>query len=329
MGAIIGVVTDLDDIDVDIRARGRPGDLELGVLAGRQYGVVAHRQLVAIGLGRSAIQRRVSAGRLHRLHTGVYAVGHRSLTQRGTWMAAVLAGGPGALLGQRCAAAAWSLRRGAPTRVDVVVPGRSRRGMPGIALHLPRSIHPEDRAVIEGIPVTSVARTLVDLAEVLQPAELERAFEEAERLRLLDLGAIEEVMGRSHGRRGLRPLRALVAELQPAPETRSELERRFVSLCRDAGLPPPALNAGVCGFYVDAVWHDRRLVVELDSREYHLNRAAFERDRDRDAVLQVAGYRVLRLTHRRLVREPRQVAETVRALLGEPPAFAGLPAPAR
>jgi REase_MTES_1575 len=231
-------------------------------------------------------------------------------------MAAVLACGPDALLSHRNAAALWLLRPSARAEVDVTVPQRTRRGRRGIKLHQVRRFHPDDRSLHEGIPVTTVARTLLDLAEVVPRRDLERAFEEAERLRLLDMRAIESLWQRSRGRRGLRPLGALLAvQHEPEQTTRSELERRFLRLCHDAGLPRPAVNLFVAGFEVDAVWQDKQLVVELDGHAYHRTRAAFERDRIRDAALQLAGYRVVRVTQRRLVSQPFAVAETVRALL--------------
>jgi len=143
-------------------------------------------------------------------------------------------------------------------------------------------------------------------------------FEEAERLRLVDVRAIQAVVARGHGRRGVGALAAALAEARTRPlsDTRSELERRFVDLIESTGLPPPATNVLVEGFLVDAVWPRKRLVVELDGRRYHHTRAAFERDRIRDAALQVAGYRVLRITWKRLDREPHIIGATIRALLG-------------
>jgi very-short-patch-repair endonuclease len=165
-------------------------------------------------------------------------------------------------------------------------------------------------------PLTTVGRTLLDLAEVLRPRELDRAFEEAERLRLLDIRALEQLWQRSRRRHGLRRLGALIAEQrEPAPATRSELERRFLDLCRDSELPTPAVNAQAAGLEVDALWPDQQLVVELDGHAFHHTRAAFERDRIRDAKLQLAGYRVLRVTHERLETEWAVVAAVVRALL--------------
>jgi hypothetical protein len=252
-----------------------------------------------------------------RNHVGVYAVGHRGLSLHGRWMAAVLACGPGALLSHQDAAAllrilSWT----AHSTINVTIPGRRRRGRPGIALHQVRRLHREDRAVAEQIPVTSVARTLLDLAEVVRPQQLERSLEEAERLRLLDLEAVERLLDRSRGRRGRVVLAMMLRDYRGSPpSTRSELEGRFLALCRQAGLPPPAVNVRVAGLEVDAVWHDHRLVAELDGHEFHRTRAAFERDRIRDARLQLAGYSVVRFTYRRLESAPAEVVQTVRSLL--------------
>jgi hypothetical protein len=286
----------------------------IATLAGRQHGVVARQQLEALGFTVTAIKHRVACGRLHPLHRGVYAVGHASLAPRGWQLAAVLACGAGAMLSHRSAAALWGLLPTARRLVDVSS-GRSRRGARGIALHRVRRLDPADRAEHDGIPVTSVARTLLDLAEVVPPRLLERAFEEAERLSLLDRTAIVATCDRGVGRRGVTALRALVtAHRPPAALVRSELERRFVELCRDADLPFPAMNVVVAGLEVDAVWPDQRLVVELDGHAFHRTAAAFERDRERDATLALAGFRVVRITYRRLHSEPATVAGIVRAL---------------
>ncbi len=169
------------------------------------------------------------------------------------------------------------------------------------------------------IPVTTVARTLVDLAGVLAFGDLARTLEEAERLRLLDLTGLQQILSRGSRRRGTRRLREILADALPgAAATRSHLERRFLALCDKAALPPPRVNVIVCGLEVDAVWLRQRLVVELDGHAYHRTRAAFERDRARDTALQLAGFRVLRVTHLRLEREPAAVLNAVRALLESP-----------
>jgi very-short-patch-repair endonuclease len=184
-------------------------------------------------------------------------------------------------------------------------------------LHQVRRLDPRDVTIKDGIPVTTVARTLLDLAEVLHPRQLERALEEAERLRRFDLRSIEDVARRSRGRRGLRPLVAVLgATLDTPPATRSDLERMFLDLCRDGGLPQPQVNVLVEGYEVDAHWPGANLIVELDSWGFHRTRRAFERDRARDMKLKLAGYTVLRLTWRQLTEDRDNVATTLRALLG-------------
>lgn len=231
-------------------------------------------------------------------------------------MAAVLACGPTALLSHRDAAALWGLTRpGSHAGTDVTTARRCRR-RPGIALHRSRRVHPEDRAGRDGIPVTSVARTLLDVAEVVPPWRLERAIEEADRHGLFDLRAVDGLIERSRGRHGLKPLGAALRGYRPPAFTRSGFERRFIELCRGAGLPEPAANLWLAGGEADMSWPERRLVVELDTAAHHQTQSAFERDRARDATLQLAGYRVLRVTDRRLERAPQEVVRAVRSLLG-------------
>jgi very-short-patch-repair endonuclease len=277
--------------------------------------VVAIWQLLALGFSRSAIGRWVESGRLHRVHSGVYAVGHRRLGPRGWWMAAVLACGPGAVLSHQSAARLWGILGGHGSRTHVTVPARGRPRRAGIARHQVRRLDPQDRTKRDGIPLTSLARTLLDVAEVA-PSQLDRAYEAAERLRLLDLAALHKLCERSPGRRGLKPLRALMADqARFAEDTNTGLEEQFAAFCRRHRLPPPAFNVLVEGYLVDAVWVDRRLVVELDSWSFHRTRAAFERDRVRDSALQLAGYRTIRITWRRLTSEPEAVGSTIRQLL--------------
>jgi very-short-patch-repair endonuclease len=233
-------------------------------------------------------------------------------------MAAVLACGPGALLSHRSGASLWGLIQSDRSAIDVTVIGCRRQRRPRITLHRARKLHPDDRAEVDWIPVTSLARTLLDLAALLPFRRFERAIEEAERLRLFDLRAVAALVERTRGHRGRRALIAAVGAYRPGRLTRSELERLFLDLCRDAGLPTPSTNIFVAEYEVDVVWLEQKLVVELDSREFHLTRAAFERDRIRDATLQLAGYRVLRITHTRLRNEPEAIVDTVRGLLATP-----------
>jgi hypothetical protein len=224
-------------------------DTVIARLAARQHGVVALWQLTALGVSTSGISRRVADGRLRRVHQGVYAVG--PLDRRGYWMAAVLACGERALLSHRDAAMLWSLRRTSRTAVDVTAPGTRRRRRPRITVHGSTELHPDDRAEVDGIPVTSVPRTLLDLAEVVPAEHLRRAYEAAERRELLDMRAVHELIARSNGRRGLSALLALLDyDPREAIESKSDLESRFLDLVRDAGLPIPQLNVLVEGFLV-------------------------------------------------------------------------------
>ena len=257
-------------------------------------------------MGQDAVQYRADAGRLHRIHRGVYAVGRRGLTGHGRWMAAVLAYAPNGVLSHRCAASLHGLLFYSGHRIDVTsLTGKSR---PGIVVHRVRELPDDDRILVDGIPVTSTARTLCDLARVVSPDRVARAVEAAERLGVLDLRAFER-------RTPPRALREALAGYYDPGFVRSELERRFARLCRDVGLPPPAMNVWVCGQEVDALWKDQKVVVELDGYEAHRTRAAFERDRKRDAALLLAGYSVLRVTGRRLEDDSAGVVAAVRSLL--------------
>jgi putative AbiEi antitoxin of type IV toxin-antitoxin system/uncharacterized protein DUF559 len=304
---------DVPELSDPIRPSGPARDRELAKLATRQHGVVTLRQLLAFGFTRVAVRRRLSAGRLHPIHPGVYAVGHPRLTVKGLFIAAVHYGGEGALLSHRSAAELWGLISPS-SLVDVTIAShRRRRG--NVVWHEARTLHSDDRATKDGIPVTSVARTLLDVAEVLSKPRLERVLEDAERLRLFDLRKLQELLSRSPGRRGVKPLRAVLqSQSGSVPMTRSELERAFLDFCDEVGLPRPAPNVWVEGFEVDGVWPDAALIVELDSFEFHRTRAAFERDRARDTKLQVAGYRVVRVTDRRLTGERSTLEQEIKRL---------------
>ena len=294
----------------------RRWDAGIAQLADLQHGVVARRQLLELGLGRGAIARRVEAKRLHPVHRGVNAVGRRTISQRGVWMAATLACGPGAVLSHRPAAALLGMRNGAGATVDVTVPRGLRRRI-GIRPH--RALLPEDeRTIHAGIPVTSVFRTLLDLAATLQPHELRQALEQAEALGLADPVTLNAVVQRHIGARGIRALTAALAELRPALP-RSRLEERFHALVREAGLPAPRVNEwldiGGELIQADCAWPDRRLIVEVDGRAWHDTGAAFDRDRRRDRRCLAAGWQVMRVTERALVEEQVELQRQLRALL--------------
>ncbi len=292
-------------------------DRELARLAARQHGVVSRIQLRAAGLGDGAIGHRVRAGRLHPIHRAVYAVGHPLLSDRGRFLAAVLACGDGAVLSHRSAAALWGIQPLAPRAVDVTIPvqsGRSQRR--GVTVHRTRRLPPSEVRRKDGIPVTSPARTLVDLAEVVADRPLERALDEGERLGLIKPQAVQAAIEGNPGRIGAATLSSVLDRHRAGSTlTRSELEELFRALCEAHGLPRPAVNVRLGRFRPDFLWREQRLIVETDGTETHLTRAAFERDRIRDAELTAAGFRVVRFSYDRITREPAAVATTLRALL--------------
>jgi very-short-patch-repair endonuclease len=288
----------------------------LAGLARRQHGVVARRQLLALGLSSSAIGRRVDAGRLHVVHAGVYAVGHPLLSRDARWLAAVLACGPGAALGYRTAAFEWSLRRGEPTLIDVVVAHGRARSHAGVHVHRHLGLTRAEVTTRRGVHVTRPARTILDYAAIATDRELEYALDQAEIQRLTDYPALD-ALARAHPRhRGSPRLRRTLAEYEAgADRTRSDLEKAFLALCERHGLPRPLVNEPLAGITVDFVFAAERVAVETDSWRWHRGRAAFERDRERDAVLAAAGWRTLRFTDRQIERAEAAVVRALGAAL--------------
>jgi very-short-patch-repair endonuclease len=269
----------------------RGGDRAIARIAQGQHGVVTITQLLDAGVNPNGVSRRVKSGRLHRIYRGVYAVGHAGLSNEGRWMAAVLACGAGAVLSHRAAGALWEITP-LPSLVDVTVPsraGRSRRD--GIRLHRSSTLLPSHCTLRLGIPVTTPARTLADLRRILPRDEFAEALRKAEFHRLP------------------------VGDCFDLDHTRSELEKRFVALCRWHRLPKPEVNVRVGPFLVDFAWPELRLIVEVDGWRSHGTRSAFESDRARDAELKVLGYDVVRFTWRQVTRDSKAVATTLRALL--------------
>jgi hypothetical protein len=295
-----------------------PADPEVAAVAACQEGMISTAQLLAAGLGRGGISLRVRRGRLHPYHRGVYSVGHTRLTPRARLWAAVLAfGGPdAALLGYRGAAAPWDLMPMPSGRIDVITL-RQSHSTKAIRVHRSKSLEPQDITDIDGLPLTTPTRTLIDLADQLPPHRLERVLHRAEILRLLDVAAIHARLAALPGRRS-RTLHQALATLHPGPHvTRSELEERFLALVAAHGLPRPLVNHTVAGYEVDFYWPDHNLIVETDGAATHLTPTAFEQDRARDAHLTALGYRVIRITWRQLAERPQEVARLLLSLMAK------------
>lgn len=260
---------------------------------------------------------------MYRVHQGVYAVGHRRLTWHGRCWAAVLGAEANetdevvwpAVASHGSAAYLWGLYRYAPETIDVTAPIR-RRAKREFRVHFSSILAPEDRGEREGIPVTSVSRTLLDLAIRARPDRVDRLLERAEELELLDLRAVEDVLDRAGGHRGRGRLRRALALYQPDPSfTRSRYEKSFRRHVLAASLPAPSMNFNYGGYELDAYWPELRFVVELDLYETHGTRAAFERDHVRQEELKLIGVEMIRVTRPRLEREPEAVMRNLATLL--------------
>ena len=280
-------------------------------LAGRQHGIVKSKQVREAGLTQQGIRRRVEAGWLVPQYHGVYAVGHTALTSKSHLIAAVYACGEEALASHRAAGKLWGILRG--SQPIEVTARRSRVPGKGFVMHRSRLIHDEDRSAIENIPVTSVARTLVDLADVLVEKQLANAVHEAEVKRLFDLRRVERVLERLPGRKGRHKLRRVLSAYRDVqPFIRSRGERLVLEMCEHHGLPAPRTNTWVDSCEVDFYWPEANLVLEFDGGAVHRTTRAFYEDRKRDRALAVKGIHVVRATDR---DEPAALAGELRAIL--------------
>ena len=260
---------------------------------------------------------------MFRVHRGVYSLAPPELlTRRGCYLAAVLACGAGAALSHRSAADLLELRSTNRRTVDVTVPGPARAHHAGVLTHRSRTLTPAAVTSVAGIPVPTVARTLLDLAEVIPRRGVERAFDQAEASGRLDANAIDDQLARNHGRHRAPILKAIIERGQPGHTlTASEFEERFLALTRETGLPDPECNALVVlpdggePIHGDFVWREQRLIVETDSRRHHFTTGSFEGDRERDQRCVLAGWRVVRITWRQVTREPERIAGMMRRLL--------------
>lgn len=307
-------------IDASSRPRGAgAGDARIAELAENQHGVVSQRQLVEMGFTRGAIQRRLQTGRLHGLHQGVYAVGHRAVPREGRWLAAVLRSGEDAVLSHWSAAALWGLRSNSKSLIDVTAPHRSHSWAEIKRHHAPL---PADEVTVElSIPVTTVPRTIFDLAATEPVETVLSMLREAEYRRLYDHLSLWDLVDRYPGRRGVRRVRLALMRLreEPSGRKRSRLEERFAPFLRRHRIPLPRFNDWLVlddrRFQVDCHWPGTGQVVELDGWEGHGTRSAFREDRARDRALRVAGYSVTRLTWAQLEDEPAAIAADLHALL--------------
>lgn len=284
-------------------------DSWLADTAARQHGLVALWQVVEHGWSARHVEVRAGTS-LHRVHRGVYAVGHPSLTPDGRWMAAALVGGRGCAVSHVSAAVLQRMLETAGATIHVTVPGsggRIRRD--GLVLHRSRSI---ERMVVRGIPVTTPARTLVDLAATAPQRTVDAAVRGAERQRIFDLDAVKAA---ARGRKGAAKLKVAIAQWDGTP-TKSELEIAFLALCARHGIVRPMTNVSLLGYTLDFVWPDHRVVVETDGMAWHGTVADAIADRERDAALTRAGYRPQRFTWGQITRreQQRDTAATLAAL---------------
>jgi hypothetical protein len=309
-----------------------------------QHGVIALHQLRALGLSARTVQSRVAAGRLHRIHRGVYSlVPRKLLTREGLYMAAVLACGPGAALSHRSAARLHGLRNYGYRRIEVTVPKRSTRTHSGVAVHTSTTLTELDVAIVNAIPTTTVARTLFDLGDAIAPRQLERAFDQADAMNALYIPEINDQLTRNPTRPAAKAVKHLLkTHYIGSTPTENDFEEAFLALTRSIGLPDPTPQ-----FYIDPgdgerpiradfAWPDLKIAVETDGRRTHGTNWAFESDRRRDQRLTAAGWRVIRTTWRQLKHRPHELKPVLLKLLGPgspngrgKPAAAGGPAPAR
>ncbi len=293
-------------------------DRLIAALATRQHGVIARLQLLRLGISGHAIDRRVARGQLIVIHRGIYAVGHSALTRAGRWTAAVLAAGEGATLSHQSAGA--GLRIISWDGITHVTAPGTRRRRPGIDIHQSRGLTSADVCIVDGIPTTTWARTLIDLGAVLPVDRLARALEQAAIARLYDDAELHAAMDRAQGHRGIARLRTALARgdhLMPQ-QVRSPLEERFLRLVRwaDPPLPPVRTNVWLPELgEVDALWAAERVAVELDSARFHAHVGARERDAAKTADLQAAGFHVVRLRWDDVTARPAPTLRRLRELL--------------
>jgi predicted transcriptional regulator of viral defense system len=321
-----------DDVDgpktqggLEFSAHQHERDGEIARICHGQHGLITLEQLEDQGLTVQAIHERLLVGRLHRIHQRVYSLMPKVMTERGRFMAAVLACGTDAVLSHRSAAYLWGFVDTWEEPIDVTAPNRRGRSPEGVAAHRDGSLQPIDKTTLYGIPCTSVARTLLDFAAVAPEWEVRKALAQAEVLRILDRPKLEALLKRSRRRRGVARLRLILDTIHPQTKrTRSELERLFLAMCERRNVPEPEVNVWLPApdgrrYQADFLWRDSRLIVEADSRRFHDTDSAFVADRKRQQQLELAGWRVSRCTWEEVEREPGRLALTVKGLIARHP----------
>lgn len=297
-------------------------------IAAGQQGVITRRQALEAGISPGLITGRVSRGWLVPVFRGVYAVGLAALDRRGRWMASTLASGPGTALSHRSAAALHGVisPRSGPIEVTRRAGGGGARrklslpspGAPSfhVVAYRTRSLPDQDETVIDGIPVTSLPRTFLDLASAESPNQLKSALDQAERLRVFSLSGLVVSAERGRGWSGSANLRRALSEWDPLEaETRTKLEKAMLRLCRAHGLPTPEVNTLLGEYLPDFLWREARLIVEVDGYASHGTFRAFKSDRRRDVDLMLDDFRVARFPWDEVVHNGPETANRIRKLL--------------
>jgi hypothetical protein len=285
-------------------------DQRIAARAAARHGVLGHAELRSAGLSERQISHRLQTGRLRRLHRGVYAIGGGELSRRGRWSAALLAAGPEASLSHRSGGAAVGLSVREGPNVDVTVPPSGRRSQPGIVVHA-AIVDSGERVMNAGLPVLAAPRLLLGLAPIVPSAQLERLVAEAAHKGILQPDALQSLLERCRGHRGIRALRSAAAGFCDTSDTRSVPEASFQLLCGRSGIPAPCVNVPVGDREVDFLWPHDGLIVEIDGFSAHGTRSRFESDRARAVELRLAGYEYLPFTPRQLADRPKWVAQSV------------------
>ncbi len=283
-------------------------------LAAKQHGLVTHAQLLRLGFSSGKIGRSSKALRLHRVHRGVYALGHAVLSDQARCLAAAMAGGRGAVVSHQAAAWLWKLQPECPKTIDVTVPQHGGK-RDGIALHHSSTLVPEEHGKFGPIPATALPRTLLYLAATTSPRATWSAIERAERRGVLDLAEIDAMLRRRHGHRGAAQLRNALGIYREPGFYRARSERLLRALIRKAGLRQPKINTWVDKFEIDAYWEEERFAVEIDGWETHRTRKAFEKDRLRQEEMKLAGIDVVPISARRIEQHPDEVGRHLALLL--------------